>query len=297
MESTNYKYKIGFKTRALNIFRKLFQIPRFEIWLVSRTYGQPINNFWCRLIPPVYTYKNKSIRSVNRDSISYILDISNVMDHSAYFGYEDLSHDFLFGLPLSSDVIFDIGSNIGTTTLPFANVIKSGTVYSFEPGISNFKRIQENIDLNPTLVNRIKLFNIGFGSEMGKAKLFKVHEYNPGMNRILPNNSFHEFEEIEIDTIDNFTKTNSINKLDLIKIDVEGYEFNILKGATAVLRELKPKLFIELDDENLKANGGSAQELILFVSRFNYLCYNIKTNEIVNENYNFEHCHFDIFCK
>jgi len=295
MEDVNYKYKIGFRTRILNVFRIFFQNSKFEKWLVARTIGKPINNFWCKVIPPAYTYQNNSIRSVERDSINYILDISNVMDHSAYFGYVDGSHDFLINLAQNNDVIFDVGSNIGTTTLPFAKVINDGTIYSFEPDKTNFKRIFENIKLNPSLVSKIKLINIGIGSEKGKGNLYKVDDNNPGMNRILPSGIF-KFEEIEIDTLDNFVIENNIIKLDLIKIDVEGYELEVLKGAVNTLKKHKPKLFIEIDDDNLKGNGVSAKELISFVSKLKYSCYNVLTNDIVTENYNFEHCHFDIFC-
>ncbi len=220
------------------------------------------------------------------------------MDHSAYFGYIDDSHRFLLNLPKENYTIFDIGSNIGTTTLPFAKILSKGIVYSFEPGINNYKRILKNVNLNPDLKN-IKLFNIGFGEKKGSVRLYKVDINNPGMNRILPKNeqNQYDFENIAIETLDDFVNQNSIDKIELIKIDVEGYELNILKGGLKVLETFKPTLFIELDDKNLRANDGSAREVISLLAKKNYECFKAISNELVHDNFDFKNCHFDIFCK
>ena len=84
--------------------------------------------------------------------------------------------------------------------------------------------------------------------------------------------------------------------LNLIKIDVEGYELNVLKGASQTLKNLKPKLFIELDNSNLQRQGHSASELIKFLNQFNYTITNANNNKHVNFNDNFDNCHFDIIC-
>ena len=55
--------------------------------------------------------------------------------------------------------IIDIGSNIGSVTLPLANTFKNSKIYSIEPTVFAFKKLRENINLNPKLKKRIKIFN------------------------------------------------------------------------------------------------------------------------------------------
>src|ERR1017187_10475375 len=76
------------------------------------------------------------------------LNISNVVDHFLYFGLKERSQENLFNLANENSIIFDVGANIGSTVLQFAQKSKNGFVYGFEPDKLNYQRAMENISLN-----------------------------------------------------------------------------------------------------------------------------------------------------
>jgi len=167
-----------------------------------------------------------------------------------------------------------------------------GKVFGFEPHIHNFKRAITNIELN-TFTN-LFISNIGLGCIKSKGWIKNVDEHNAGMNRISKDGDF----EIEIDTLDNILNSVIPNHIDLIKIDVEGFELKVLEGAQKVLTEISPTLFIELDNNNLIEQSGSAKSLIELLENYDYICRNAISDEIIySTSDKLVDCHFDIICK
>ena len=192
----------------------------------------------------------------------------------------------------------NIGANIGATTLNLAKKVGSnGEVYSFEPSPFNYQRASQNISMNN--FRNIKLLNQGLGNEKTIAFLYNVNTNNLGMQRLLKEsgeNNFYERTPVEIDTLDNSMVNFSIPPPSFIKIDVEGYEFNVLLGGRETITKHRPALFIELDDNNLREQGNTARGLIELLTQFQYKIINAATCSQVNEHTNFANCHFDILC-
>ena len=76
--------------------------------------------------------------------------------------------------------------------------------------------------------------------------------------------------EVEGVTLDAYVERLGITKIDLIKVDVEGFETNVFKGASETCKKFRPKLFVEVDDVNLKSQGSSAIELIELITSYGY---------------------------
>ena len=157
----------------------------------------------------------------------------------------------------NSNVIFDVGSNIGLTTLKFKKVYPGKFIYSFEPVINTF-----NILKKQTNLDNIFHENIAFGSSK---TIQKIKVYNNNVlnslsfnSPIMSNTSNYEFQEIKIDTIDNFCLERGINLIDILKIDTEGFDYNVLLGAKKMLKEKKINFiyfeffFVGTDSLNLK---------------------------------------------
>ena len=113
-------------------------------------------------------------------------------------------------------------------------------------------------------------------------------ENNRGMNQV--DEVGDEENKISLISLDSFLEF----KPDLIKIDVEGYEVEVINGGKETLTKYKPKLFIEIDDNNLKWAGSSARELVETLEKLNYQIFNAETSSPVKSEDNFENCHFDI---
>ena len=249
--------------------------------------------FISKLIPPNYLYPAESFRFTNHRGVHLRVDISKVVDHFLYWNLVTDDYASILEKIKKANIIFDIGANIGSTSLYFSKLNPQAKIHSFEPNGKTFNRLLENIQLNNCSI--ISTHNLGFGEAKREVKLYEVDEHNPGMNRILPENTNFPFTIIKIDTIDDFCRLNTIDKIDFIKIDVEGYEYSVLAGGINIIKNSKPLIFLELDDNNLRDNKRSAKELILLLEEMNYKeIQRADTGEEISSTYNFKNCHFDI---
>lgn len=281
-----------FKTKIFNTFRKIFTIPTIEKALVKQTLK---SNRWfvSKLIPPDYLYKKGSYRMVVRDGIHYKLDISHVVDHFIYYGIKDPGINFVVDKIRQAKVILDIGANIGNSSLFFASQNTSSKILSFEPHPGTYQRALENFRLNS--FSNITLYNIGLGEEKAMLKLYEVNDNNPGMNRIVNKELEMPYKTVKVEKLDDFLSVNKVHKVDFIKIDVEGYEYSVLKGGEILIKNNHPLLFIELDDDNLKENDKSAKGLVELLVSFGYKdFFRADTQERVSPSADFSGCHFDI---
>ena len=176
---------------------------------------------------------------------------------------ENLSVDATYWLdvvePLlnKDDVVFDVGTNIGTIANWFSNRTKH--VHGFEPHPDNLRMTQDQIVLRQT--KNITLSQLALGSEPGTLQLhvksFHGH-HSLGDTGASPT---VEKIDVQVDTVDRYCKTNAIDRIDFLKIDVEGFEEDVLKGATGMLAEGKVGLVLfELRQSILASLGkqGSA---------------------------------------
>jgi FkbM family methyltransferase len=137
--------------------------------------------------------------------------------------------------------IFDVGANIGKYSMACLECTKNPEIYSFEPSKKTFKILMDNLkDRN------IKTYNIGFGDKNGTKTLFYDTD-GTGLASLYDRDLKHrdiyftKNEKVKIETIDSFCKRNKIENIDLLKMDVEGNELNILKGAKEMLKNRKIK--------------------------------------------------------
>jgi len=296
---SKYELEIGFRTRILNQFRRFFKLGVIEQMLIRLADGRPSTSPFVKLIPPNYLYREGSRRLVEREGINYELDISDYVDHSIYFGIEDRSVNRLYQLLGDQNTILDVGANVGSILLNIAKLCQTAKIVGFEPDPRNFQRATNNIRLNTAL--NVCVVNKGLGLKSETVKLYHVNNKNAGMNRILndsvamTSSSVLDYDEIQIVRLDDFIREEGLTNIDLIKIDVEGYELNVLMGAEDTLKRHRPTLFIELDDDNLRAQGQSARELVNFISCLGYDMRRADDNAVINEETDFTRCHFDLF--
>ena len=287
-----YHLHQSFKTKFLNVFRRAFTIPFIEKFMQKKML-QNSTGIYRKLIPSNYLYKRGSYRQFKRGDINYKLDISNVVDHLLYFGISDSDYTSILPQIKAASVILDIGGNIGTTALYFASINQKCRILSFEPHPDTFKRAKENLGLNN--FKNVEVINIGLGERKEKLKLYEVNQYNPGMNRVLTGERNFPYKEIFIEKLDDFLVEKGISRVDIMKIDVEGFELSVLKGGNKIIRLSKPILFIELDDDNLKENGVDVKMLIQWLQDTGYKnIYRADDLTSLSFNSDFSHCHFDM---
>ncbi|MBS1558113.1 MAG: FkbM family methyltransferase [Bacteroidetes bacterium] len=277
--------------RVIDFPKEIFKIPFLEKILTHFTNNKNPKNFFARLPPLNKSYPKNSIRYITRNGINYELDISDYMEWLVYFGILSEPHNSLYDLAQNGDTIFDVGANIGETTFNLARTVgTSGVVHSFEPDPFIFSKFLKNYELNS--IANILLNNIALGSNLGELYLGTPVADNRGGTRIRPTEK--SGNKVPVSTVDIYVLKKQIEKIDLIKIDVEGFEQQVLLGAEATLNKFKPKLFIEINDDNLREQGDSAKTLIDNLLNKGYKIKNAATNKAVTEATDFRNCHFDI---
>lgn len=127
-------------------------------------------------------------------------------------------------------VWLDVGAHVGNHSIYFANHCLADKVYAYEPTLSTYRVLQENITNNNANVTAL---NLAVGSKIGKCKIV---EYNTsGINSV-------EYSHTGVDCV---VLDDISERVGLIKIDVEGFEFEVLKGAKNLIERDRPELFIE----------------------------------------------------
>ena len=166
------------------------------------------------------------------------------------------------GLCEKGDIVVEVGANFGAHTLPLSKMVgESGKVFAFEPQRIIFQSLCANISLNS--LSNVFCFQKAVSSK--KSKLFipltnyKV-EGNFGGISMKKSGS----EEVEVVKLDNFLELDSLK---LLKIDVEGMEIEVLKGAKKMIKQFSPFLFVENDRFDKHKN------LITFIDGLGYNMY------------------------
>ena len=134
------------------------------------------------------------------------------------------------------DIVVDVGANAGMFMVKAAlSVGDKGKVIAIEPIEENFELLKRNIEFHN--LNNVYIIRKALGSKRGKTTMIKSLLSCTHQLKGLKNPEFPIQEvDVEVDTLDNIVKQLNINKIDLLKIDVEGAELEVLKGAKESLK-------------------------------------------------------------
>jgi FkbM family methyltransferase len=191
--------------------------------------------------------------TVTRRGLRWHLDLSEGIDFSIYlFGvFERSTAVTLQKLVKSGDVVFDIGANIGAHTLGLARSVgPAGRVFAFEPASFAFAKLKDNLALNPELEARTHPRQILLAAEPSGLAQQQIYASWP----LTENNSVHPKHRgrlsatlgASVDTLDHFVACEGIDRVNLIKMDVDGEELQVLRGGLGILKEFQPLLVMEI---------------------------------------------------
>ncbi len=205
-----------------------------------------------------------------KQTIDYKYGKISFLDTDLYIGKalneygerEDEEMQLLLSLVKDGDVVFDVGANIGTVTIPIAQKLGSGRIYSFEPQPMMIGLLRENIALNH--LTNVEVCEYALGEKRGRAGMENTNrdyneENNYGGIRLLVG------DEVDVKTLDE--EFSHLDRCHLIKIDVEGMEAHVLRGARELIRKHQPILYVENDVEQ---NGS---DLYYTIEGMGYVMY------------------------
>lgn len=139
-------------------------------------------------------------------------------------------------------IVLDLGANVGAYTLKMAQQVgETGLVIALEPNQENFKKLENNIKING--FKNIKAFQIAAGDFNGHAELTFEKNFENAASIIHGNGRCTE--TVTVVRLDDFFQEQNIQKVDFIKMDIEGAEPNALKGLEKIISECRPIILFE----------------------------------------------------
>jgi FkbM family methyltransferase len=168
-------------------------------------------------------------------------------------------------------VFFDIGAHHGLYSLIASRIVgRSGVVVAFEPSPRERKKMKLNLFLNSGL--NIRVFPLALGEKSGESDFFLVEGDNSGCNSLKIPNVPQKTRKIRVNvvTLDDFIETANLERLDLIKLDVEGAELSVLKGGVKSIQRFRPCFLCEVQDIRTQPWGYAAKEIVNFLMNLSY---------------------------
>lgn len=195
---------------------------------------------------------NRNIAVVKRRGIRWNLDLNEGIDFSIYLigGFEPRTLRLYQKIIKPGYTVLDIGANVGSHTLPLARLVgNNGRVVAFEPTAFAYRKLIVNIGLNPELSPRIiprqamlvadsrSRLLPGLFSSWPLENSGDLHEEHKG--RLMDTSG------ASVETIDDAVDRLNLFRIDFLKIDVDGYEYPVLKGGLQTLKIHKPSIIME----------------------------------------------------
>lgn len=209
-------------------------------------------------------------KTVVRNGITYRLDCREVIDNAIYLDtWESDTLAFIDEFVKPGQTVLEIGANIGAHTMLLARAVgPEGRVYSVEPTEYARAKLNNNIALNPELKDRITVLNY----------LVTHHSDEELRREIKASWRFaHYFRERDEEvvsspsiSIDDMVARYEIGDIDILKIDIDGYDYKALLGAITTLENSHPLVFVELCEWAQRSCGHSIAEIFSFLEQRGY---------------------------
>ncbi len=239
------------KTLQFHVRRNLAKIPSIPVPVRLKVSGSHEISFWWSQVVPYF------------DSRRGFFD---------YWGQDTGDLRFLWNVLEPGMVFLDVGAYHGIYSVVAGMKLKgsAGRVFAFEPSPREFARLATHLRWNHLAGARAE--SLALGSATSRGTFFQVQTGDTTRNGLRPPDSSDAVAEIPVDTIrlDDFISREKIERVDVIKLDVEGGEVEVIRGAQKVFSDFRPLLISEVLDATTHAWGYDAIEIIEEVARFDY---------------------------
>jgi FkbM family methyltransferase len=149
----------------------------------------------------------------------------------------DMHRDIALHIQTDSPILFDVGANIGQTIDAFRYRWPSASILSFEPSPKTFAAIKSSH------AARAELYQLAFAERRGTMDFHVTSKHSVNDSLLpMPGDEGHTVQ-VEARTIDDFCAEHAIDRIDYLKIDTQGYDLNVLKGAAGMLAAKNVRAF------------------------------------------------------
>lgn len=200
-----------------------------------------LNRLPQRLVP------TEGQRAVRRGGIQWKLDLNNKLQKRLYLvgSYESLTLKAISKHLEPTDIVLDVGANIGALSLPIARLLDGpGRVIAVEPANDTTARLRHHVAIN-RLGNRVQVVQAALSSRAGQAMLRSSRQWPTDTgSRTLEGDSETTGVPVRLVTGDALRAELRVDRFDIIKIDVEGHESPVLDGLAATFADRPPRVVV-----------------------------------------------------
>jgi len=190
-------------------------------------------------------------------------------------GFEEPEYAFVLRFLKKGMVVLDVGANEGYYTLLASKCVgPGGRVIGFEPSPRERRRLRMNLWMNHCTNARVE--GLALCSEEGQANFHVVEGAETGCNSLRPPDIEGRTRPVQVavGTLDQYLRQNAIQRVDFMKMDIEGAELSALRGAASLLRTLpRPVLLIEVFEIRTRPWGYSSRDIVKILTDAGYLLY------------------------
>lgn len=285
------------KESLLKLIRSLTRNEWLEKLIITQTAGKRRNSFWAKLLPRRDQYSSTDYRDAVREGIKYRLYLNDYEDYWIYLKVK-AEHREYYDLVKDGMVVMDIGTNIGMSLLNFTKRNPSGYNYGFEPVPETYNKAAHNVSVNP--FKNVEVNQLALSDEEGMLYFDYTEEHKSGKahsgGNFLLKGGKKDSISVRATTLEKFVAEKNITKIDFIKMDVEGFEINVIKGGMEILKRLKPMFYIEVNDSTLKRQGQTPEQLLALLKEIGYKIESFPDKKLLENMNDFTNCYFDVLC-
>lgn len=244
------------------------------------------NKWFFIFIPTHKRFSKKDLKLVSREGIKYRLNLSDYAQWMIYAGVKDHIRGLVKNWVREGGLLLDIGANAGQISLNAAHRahimrLQDFQCFAFEPNPYAVQVFRNNLELNEDLQKHITMIPKAVGAHGGFADLY----FNPGHSgcgSLEIGDEFNsEIVKIPVCTVDDFISEQGLSHIDLMKIDVEGFEKSVLQGAEQTLKKHRPALIIEINRKMLQRHGSAPESLYEILRNLEYQLFMIVDESIL----------------
>ena len=189
---------------------------------------------------------------------------------NGFYDEDDLA--FLRAITPTSGTFLDIGANVGLILIPLAHHLTEGRIIGVEPVPVNVARLREAVSLN-TAIGVTEIHGVALGRERGSLFLAKEGHASSSGNAIPTDATDPHATVVELTTLDDLAATLSLDRIDTIKIDVEGFEVDVFAGAHQTLARLRPTVYGEFNNQLMPRQGTTFLDAWAIFQPLDYECF------------------------
>lgn len=228
--------------------------------------------------------KSPVLKKINGILFEFNFDYSGKIKEMYFGNYQPIIPEILKKYLKKGDIFIDVGASIGYFSAIAAGYVgENGQVHSFEPAPEYFQKLDALSKMNSQYNIVVNQFALGEKEEFGK--IYVEGPSDIGNNTFFPDLFNADIKKgkvvpVPVRRLDSYIKEKGLNNIKLIKIDVEGFEFPVLKGLSDYLAECSgagfcPPIICEIIPSAYPHSGCKLQDLLDYMSKFSYYPFEI----------------------